>query len=183
MKDEGLMFLFTEGQITNERFLVSINDLLSSGEIADLFSAEDEDGIINNVRPACKSEGLGDANDVCLKFFMDRVRKNLHMSLCFSPVGDAFRNRAKKFPAIVNSTVIDWFYAWPEDALLSVAERFLADIEMDTPEIREGIEKFMPYSYSIVNKMSDVILQKERRYVYTTPKSFLELIALFKKMF
>jgi len=183
VKDEGLMFLFTEGQITNEKFLVSINDLLSSGEIADLFAAEDEDGIINSVRPACKSEGLGDANDVCMKFFMDRVRRNLHMSLCFSPVGDAFRNRAKKFPAIVNSTVIDWFYAWPEDALLSVAAKFLADVDMDTPEIREGIEQFMPYSYKIVNNMSDVILEKERRYVYTTPKSFLELIALFKKMF
>jgi len=41
----------------------------------------------------------------------------------------------------------------------------------------------MPYSYKIVNEMSNIILQKERRYVYTTPKSFLELIALFKKMF
>jgi dynein heavy chain len=93
-----------------------------------------------------------------MKFFMDRVRKNLHMSICFSPVGDAFRNRAKKFPALVNSTVIDWFYAWPEDALLSVAAKFLADVEMDTPEIREGIETFMPYSYRIVNDMSATIL-------------------------
>ena len=41
------MFLFTEGQITNERFLVSINDLLSSGEIADLFPIEDVDGIVS----------------------------------------------------------------------------------------------------------------------------------------
>jgi dynein heavy chain len=105
------------------------------------------------------------------------------MSLCFSPVGDAFRNRAKKFPALINSTVIDWFYAWPEDALLSVASKFLAEIEMDSDEIREGVEQFMPYSYKVVNKYSDIILQQERRYVYTTPKSFLELIALFKKMF
>jgi dynein heavy chain len=36
IKDEGVMFLFTDGQITNERFLVYINDLLSSGDIADL---------------------------------------------------------------------------------------------------------------------------------------------------
>ena len=36
-KDEGICFLFTEGQITNEKFLVSLNDLLSSGEIAELF--------------------------------------------------------------------------------------------------------------------------------------------------
>lgn len=176
------MFLFTEGQITNERFLVYLNDLLSSGEIADLFAVEDEDGIVNNVRPAVKSEGLLDSKENCWKFFIDRVKKNLSMTLCFSPVGESFRNRARKFPAIVNSTVIDWFHAWPEDALLSVAAKFLADVEMATPEIRSGIEQFMPYSYKIVNDFSAQIFQTERRFVYTTPKSFLELINLFKSM-
>jgi len=46
VKDEGIMFLFTEGQITKEKFLVSINDLLSSGEIPDLFAADEIDGIV-----------------------------------------------------------------------------------------------------------------------------------------
>jgi len=154
-KDEGLMFLFTEGQITNEKFLVYINDLLSSGEIADLFQAEDIDGIVNAVRPAVKSEGLVDSKDNCWKFFIDRIKKNLHMALCFSPVGDAFRNRAKKFPALINCSVIDWFHAWPEDALLSVAQKFLNDVEMASDEIRAGIESFMPYSFKIVGKYSD----------------------------
>jgi len=104
------------------------------------------------------------------------------MSLCFSPVGDAFRNRAKKFPAIVNCTIIDWFHSWPEDALLSVASKFLVDVEMASDEIRAGIEKFMPYSFKVVDKFSDIILEQERRAVYTTPKSFLELIKLFKVM-
>jgi dynein heavy chain len=58
----------------------------------------------------------------------------------------------------------------------------LAEVEMATPEIRLGIEKFMPYSFKLVNKYSDDILDQERRYVYTTPKSFLELIKLFKVM-
>ena len=112
-KNEGLMFLFTEGQITNERFLVFINDLLSSGEIADLFPIEDVDGIVNGVRSAVKSEGILDNKENCWKFFIDRVKANLHMALCFSPVGDDFRNRAKKFPALINNTVIDWFHPWP----------------------------------------------------------------------
>jgi len=155
IKDEGQCFLFTEGQITNERFLVYLNDLLSSGEIADLFAAEDIDGIVNNVRPAVKSEGLLDSKDNCWKFFIDRVKRNLHMSLCFSPVGDGFRNRAKKFPAIISCTVIDWFHPWPQDALLSVASKFLADVEMASDEIRAGIEKFMPYSFLVVGKYSD----------------------------
>lgn len=105
------------------------------------------------------------------------------MSLCFSPVGDAFRNRAKKFPALVNCSVIDWFHPWPEDALFSVAEKFLAEVEMASDDIRSGITKFMPFSFKIVNEYSQKILDQERRYVYTTPKSFLELIKLFKVMF
>ena len=31
IKEDDILFLFTEGQITNERFLVYINDLLASG--------------------------------------------------------------------------------------------------------------------------------------------------------
>ena len=104
IKDEGVLFLFTEGQITNERFLVYINDLLSSGEIADLYVPEDKDTIVNNLRPAVKSAGLVDNKENSWAFFIGRVRRNLHMALCFSPVGDSFRSRARKFPAIVNST-------------------------------------------------------------------------------
>jgi dynein heavy chain len=182
VKDEGLMFLFNEGQITNERFLVSLNDLLSSGEISDLFTDEDLEGIVNNVRTAVKGEGIVDNKDNCWKFYLDRVRKNLHMSLCFSPVGDAFRNRARKFPALINCTVIDWFHPWPEEALLSVANKFLDDVEMPSDEVRKAIEQFMPFSFKCVNQQSQLVFDQERRFVYTTPKSFLELIKLFKGM-
>jgi len=150
-KDEGLMFLFNEGQITNERFLVSLNDLLASGEINDLFNDEDIEGIVNNTRAAVKSEGIVDNKDNCYKFFLDRVRRNLHMSLCFSPVGDGFRNRARKFPALINNTVIDWYHPWPEDALLSVAQKFLEEVEMPSDEVRASVVKFMPFSFKCVN--------------------------------
>jgi dynein heavy chain len=76
------------------------------------------------------------------------------MSLCFSPVGDAFRNRARKFPALINCTVIDWFHPWPEEALLSVANKFLEEIEMPSDEVRKAIERFMPFSFKTVNQQS-----------------------------
>jgi dynein heavy chain len=125
--------------------------LLASGEINDLFTEEDYEGIVNNVRAAVKGEGIQDSKENCLKFFLDRVRKNLHMSLCFSPVGDAFRNRSRKFPALINCTVIDWFHAWPEEALLSVAKKFLEEVEMPTDDVRNSIIKFMPFSFKLVN--------------------------------
>ena len=46
-----------------------------------------------------------------------QVRSLLHIVLCFSPVGDAFRERLRKFPSLITCTTIDWFTAWPDDAL------------------------------------------------------------------
>ena len=37
MKNIGTVFLLTDAQIPDEKFLVLINDLLASGEIPDLF--------------------------------------------------------------------------------------------------------------------------------------------------
>jgi dynein heavy chain len=181
VKDEGLMFLFTEGQIKTEGFLVFLNDLLSSGEIADLFVAEDIDGILTNLGPAAKSDGLQVTPANVWNYFIGRVKRNLHMALCMSP-SDSFRSRARKFPAIINCTVIDWFHPWPQDALLSVAAKQLEEVEMASDEERKAIIDFMPFSFGTVNDYSALVYAKEKRHIYTTPKSFLELIALFKSM-
>jgi len=182
LKEESVMFLFTDSQITDERFLVYINDLLSSGEIPDLFTVDEKENIINNVRSKVKAAGRPDTRENCLDFFHDKVRNNLHMVLCFSPVGDAFRVRARRFPALVNCTVIDWFQPWPDEALLSVAKRFLSELELGSDEVRDAVVRFMPFSFQSVNEASSHYLEEERRYNYTTPKSFLELISLYKTM-
>jgi len=53
---------------------------------------------------------------------------------------------------------------------------------MPSEAVREAIVKFMPFSFTIVNNFSDEVKEVERRFVYTTPKSFLELVKLFKSM-
>lgn len=175
------MFLFTEGQIKSETYLVFINDLLSSGEISDLFVQEDVDSIINSVTPAAKSDGVNPTPGPVWKYFIDRVKRNLHMTLCMSP-SEEFIGRARKFPAIINCTVIDWFHPWPTDALLSVARKFLEEVEMASEEERTAVINFLPFSFSTVGEFSKVVFDSERRHIYTTPKSFLELIKLFKSM-
>lgn len=42
-------------------------------------------------------------------FFVNRCRENLHVILAMSPIGDAFRNRLRKFPSLINCCTIDWF--------------------------------------------------------------------------
>jgi len=50
--------------------------------------------------------------------------------LCFSPVGSTLRVRGRKFPAVTNTTCIDWFHEWPQEALISVSRRFLGEIDL-----------------------------------------------------
>lgn len=110
LKDDGILFLITDSHITNERFLVYINDLLSSGEIAELYTEDDKMNIVNQVRPKVKSEGLVDTPDNCWTWYIEKVVQNLHVCLCCSPVGEQFRRRAKRFPALVTCTVYNRFH-------------------------------------------------------------------------
>jgi hypothetical protein len=35
----------------------------------------------------------------------------------------------------------------------------LADVEIDDPDVRGGIERFMPYSFKVVGRYSEMILE------------------------
>jgi dynein heavy chain len=179
MKDEGVMFLMTDSQITQERFLIYLNDLLASGNIPDLFAIDEQDGIVGNLTSRCKSLGLSQERAAVWAFFISEVRKNLHCSLCFSPVGDDFRIRASRFPALVNCTVIDWFQPWPKEALHSVGKFSLAEVDLGVDAVHDGVVNFMPASFETVNNFAETFLEQDRRYVYTTPKSYLELLKLY----
>ncbi|KAF6251999.1 flagellar outer dynein arm heavy chain beta [Scenedesmus sp. NREL 46B-D3] len=179
-KGQPVVFLMTDNQIVKEQFLVYINDLLSTGIVSDLFTPEDKDTFCNAVRNEVKATGLLDTNDNCWDFFINKVRRYLHVVLCFSPVGDKFRIRSRQFPALVNCTQLDWFHGWPAEALLSVATRFLADVPDVNEELRVSMAQYMAQAHQYVSEASQQYLQSFRRYNYTTPKSYLELIALYK---
>ncbi|XP_016013564.2 dynein heavy chain 9, axonemal isoform X3 [Rousettus aegyptiacus] len=182
VKNLSTVFLMTDSQVADEKFLVLINDLLTSGEIPDLYSDDEIENIISNMRNEVKSQGLVDNRENCWKFFVDRVRRQLKVTLCFSPVGNKLRVRSRKFPAIVNCTAIDWFHEWPQQALESVSLRFLQNTEGIEPTIKQSISKFMAFVHTSVNETSQSYLSNEQRYNYTTPKSFLEFIRLYQSL-
>ena len=177
------LFILTDTQIVNDKFLIYINDMLSAGYIPDLFARDELDGIVGKVRAEAKSNGVEDAFDPIFNFFVDKVRRNLHLALCFSPVGDAFRVRARMFPGLINCTAIDWFHPWPLDALIGVANRFLAEVEVIPDEdLRGKIAEHMAFVHMSIQEANDNFRLQMRRNNYTTPTSFLELIKFYKNL-
>lgn len=97
-----------------------------------LFEADELEKAIIATRPAAKEAGIPEENrDEIYDYFIGRVRNHLHLVLCMSPVGDAFRRRCRMFPSLVNCCTIDWYTKWPREALLSVAESSMAPAFQD----------------------------------------------------
>jgi dynein heavy chain len=153
-KGQGVMFLMTDSQVADEKFLVLINDLLSTGEIAGLFDGDARNGIIDGVRAEVRGTGEEDTPTNCWAFFVNRVRQLLKVVLCFSPVGDTLRNRARMFPGVINCTSIDWFHDWPEEALVSVSRNFLEANELVPEAAKDNMSKFMAYVHTSVSHTS-----------------------------
>uniref|UniRef100_A0A671UN02 Dynein axonemal heavy chain 11 n=1 Tax=Sparus aurata TaxID=8175 RepID=A0A671UN02_SPAAU len=182
VKNQHVALLLTDAQIPDERFLVIINDLLASGEIPELFSEEEIEGILSGVRAEVRALGLLDSRENGWRFFTDRVRRQLTVILCLSPVGSALSVRARRFPALIQCTTIDWFHPWTSDALQSVSYRFIQEIEGIEPAVQESISLFMAYVHTSVNQASEKYQRNEKRYNYTTPKSFLQQITLYSNL-
>lgn len=99
-----------------------------------------------------------------------------------SPLGEAFRNRLRNFPSLVNCCTIDWFTNWPAEALESVGLSILRtnDLGLGTFEL-DTVNMFKRIHLSVENSSKDYY-EMLRRHNYVTPTSYLELLSSFGKL-
>jgi dynein heavy chain len=181
---KGLVFLFSDTQIVKESFLEDINNVLNTGEVPNLFLPDEVEQVIGLTRPLAKAAGKVDARDVIWQHFVQIIRESFHIVLAFSPVGEGFRARCRQFPSIINCATIDWYDPWPEDALVSVADRYYREVPKEL-----GIEKMLGQLSQISctihassSQAASSFYDKLRRQTYMTPTSYLELIKLFTEL-
>ena len=79
-------------------------------------------------------------------------------------------------------TCIDYFHGWPREALVSVAQRFLASVDLPSPELRENISHHMAEVHISVTSESEKFRARCGRINYVTPKSFLALIEFYSML-
>ncbi|TPX37761.1 hypothetical protein SeMB42_g06896 [Synchytrium endobioticum] len=177
------VFLFTDSQIKEESFIEDIASLLNSGDVPNIFANDEKQSIIEKCTADAMDQGkAGDGSPAAIyNYFVGRVRNNLHIILCMSPIGDAFRSRLRQFSALVNCCTIDWFQSWPDEALQAVARQFLQDLDLDT-NTRDAVVAMCRYFHQSTIALSERFKQKLSRYNYVTPTSYLELLLAYKQL-
>ena len=181
-KAQPTVFCFTDTQIKMESMVEDINNILNTGEVPNLFAGDEVSMIQEALVSRARELGISDAGPGGLwRLFVQQCRANLHVVLCMSPIGDAFRTRLRQFPSLVNCCTIDWFTAWPQDALQTVAEQFLTTVE-NVESSAAAIVTMCCAFQSTVSELSTEYHAELKRHNYVTPTSYLELIGAFRSM-
>ncbi|KAH9582136.1 Dynein heavy chain [Trypanosoma melophagium] len=180
--NKQVLFLFTDTQIVNESMLEDVNNLLNSGEVPNLFVGPDLDEVFNAMKPVCIGEGIHLDKVSMYARFVKFCKFNLHVSLCMSPLGETFRSRLRMFPALVNCCTIDWFTAWPTQALRSVAHNYFINLELIKENEVDSCTELCVMIHQSVEDISIRFLEETRRHTYVTPTSFLELLHTIKRL-
>ena len=111
--------------------------------------------------------------------YLNRVRKNVHVVFCMSPIGEAFRLRLLMFPSLVNCCTIDWFMPWPDEALRSVATDKMTAKDFGLGDSLPNIVELFRLIHQLVEEESVTFFDKLGRRNWTTPTSYLELLSTY----
>ncbi|KAL1497384.1 hypothetical protein ABEB36_008364 [Hypothenemus hampei] len=180
IEGKPIVFIFSDTQVTDEMFVEDISTVLNTADIPNLYPPDEKADILEKMQNAARTAGRKvEATPLALyNFFIERVRQNLHVALCFSPIGDTFRVRCRMFPSLINCCTIDWFQNWPADALERVANMFLCKTDIEETMIEKCVYMCKEFHVS-VQDCAEQFYREQKRKTYITPTSYLELIQTF----
>ena len=176
------VFIFSDNDVVHESFLEDVNNQLSAGVVPNLYLADELAKIREECRkPYKQSGGTLDTPDAIQEFFFNRVKDNLHIAICMSPIGQAFRDYCRMFPALINNTTLNWFMRWPDDALTEVAMKFVGKLEMPQ-EFRVGLSRMCCFAHQTVIDSAGMMEKELKRVFYVTPTNYIELLKGFDQI-
>ncbi|CAH1799095.1 unnamed protein product [Owenia fusiformis] len=142
--------LFTARDLQDEIYLDAINSLLVCGEYPHLFTNDEMDGLLQAIIPAMKRDhpSLSDP----MKFFVSRVKMNLHIILCLPPSHRLIKNAASYYPGLLTGCQVDWMCDWPQESLLGEANYYVLkhNLTQDIEALGEHITTCLANIHSFI---------------------------------
>ena len=210
---EQVVFLFPENVLSGASsgtadFLEHLNTFLAAGELPGLFSQEDRVNVVQQFAQTLNTLRTSqDPEDLWVRF-LDAVRSNLHIVLCYPHHSDACRAHTSQYPALLSSCDIDFFAPWAQPGLVAVASRLLektwvsgAGTEADgapppsppaasdrtsysnrTATAAESLAELFAAIHLWAEAAQAEFLVTARRNAYVSPLSFLGMLRTFARL-
>ncbi|KAL6447918.1 hypothetical protein ACFW04_000175 [Cataglyphis niger] len=179
---KDVTYFMNERQM-KDAFLNDISCLLSTGELPDLFSAEDRQRIIEMTR--LHAQG-GDRNAEIsarsvMRYFVEQCKNRLHFVLCFSPTNTAFRTYLCSYPNLAKHCTVNCYQIWPNQALLEIAVKHMRSVNVQE-DVKACAAKTCVQFHKNAREMSLRYHEMFGRIVHVTSSAFLHMLKLFTRL-
>lgn len=145
LKKIPTVFLFSDNEITSEGIIEDVNNILSLGEIPNLYQKREGKDEFQHMRDKLRDKNnKRESDEKIYDNFLGIIQQNLHIVFCISQSGPNLRNFGRQYPGLINNTTQLWFDDWPREALIQVARKYLdgkINVELDEVETPEGEEE------------------------------------------
>ncbi|KAG5468467.1 hypothetical protein LSCM1_02447 [Leishmania martiniquensis] len=176
VEGQRIVLLLEDYNFFHPYFLETINSLLSSGEVAGLFTQEEQDALLNPLKVEAAGEGISAYN-----FFVDRIARYLHIVVVMDPTSRNYEPQCRANPALFTRCNVYWMGTWDSSSLKVVPRIMIAsafkvlDQREDKKEFslttelvhlhRSFGEKFSPQHFKLLCETFDHLFQEKSRQV------------------
>ena len=178
VENQSCVFLLRSNEVHKEAFFEDINSILNSGEVPNLHKKDEKELILDTISQGEQS------SEERWDFFVGNCKKNLHIVLLMTPVGEELRLKLRQFPSLLSCCNINWFSEWPSEALISVAEKSLLEsgLPQSSSEL-ESICEVCKYFHQTAKALSTEYYTQNKKVNYFTPTHYLQLLHNIKSLY
>ncbi|ESN99131.1 hypothetical protein HELRODRAFT_66985, partial [Helobdella robusta] len=196
IENREVIFLLEDYQMTEAQFYQLINGMISEGEVSNLYSPEELETVVANVRDQCSSEGF-QGNP--LQYLFAKLKQNLHICLLMDWSDESFVTTCKNNPSIMKLSNFIWMDMWNEECAKEVSciysldkkvkGRKEADTESGVEEMSKEHKlsrKFFKHFYEIHRSVLDASSSSSSSssvILDHCPRKFVTLLKTFSNLY
>ena len=134
LEGEQVVLLLEDHQFVESSFLELVNSLLSSGEVAGLYTPEELEPLLSSLKDIASQE---DFRGSLLSYFASRVRTNLHVVLIMDSSAPSFAKNCEANPALYTQCSFQSMEGWSRESMLSIPTMVFSNAQskLDTADL------------------------------------------------
>eukprot|EP01105_Mastigella_eilhardi_P020684 TRINITY_DN4949_c0_g1_i1.p1 TRINITY_DN4949_c0_g1~~TRINITY_DN4949_c0_g1_i1.p1 ORF type:complete len:4263 (+),score=1213.53 TRINITY_DN4949_c0_g1_i1:1567-12789(+) len=128
-----------------------MDSLLNCGNIPLLFTDEEEESIVKELRPHALAAGRATTATAVLDFFHEFIKSNLHVVFSVNPFSPHYLDCIRMYPAIARKCTVDWYGPMNEEEAYEVAKTLLIRAgHTELPELESICQLLVAIFFSVV---------------------------------
>ena len=167
LSNHSCLLIIEEQHVYDDLVLESINSVLCSGEISDLFLNEELESVYSSIKDDYSASGfIGTIHD----YFISRIKTNLHISVIMDIGDERFLSNCQSNPALYSQCQMIWKDDWNPEAERVIVSEMIKPVDI-SESIKTGICKNILLIHDIQKKN------------FATPQSLKQFLKNYASMY